>query len=109
MLSRESVPNRKTQQGRLLQLLVDVHGGEVPAPEFARVSLQYSTRVLELWRLGFTIINRVETVNGVKHGFFRLETGPAAVTSMPAPVPAPTTTPQNTLFGDTSAVGRYPD
>ncbi len=79
--------SRISQRGRILGLLLDARGSEVPAPELARISLQYSARVLELRRLGFRIVNRVETVAGVRRGFFRLVSGPVAVTS-PAPAAA---------------------
>jgi hypothetical protein len=38
----------------------------------ARISLQYSARILELRRKGWKIANKVEIRNGVKCGYFRL-------------------------------------
>ena len=42
------------------------------APVLARISLQYSSRIHSLRRKGWIITNRVEIVNGVRHGFFKL-------------------------------------
>jgi len=70
-------PRRKSQRDRILELLIRACGAEVPAPELARISLQYSARVKELRELGFRIINRVEVSNGSKHGFFRLHQCPS--------------------------------
>jgi hypothetical protein len=71
-------PARRSQRQRILDLLIAARGREVPAPELAKLSLQYSSRVLELRRLGHCIVNRVEIANGVKRGFFRLVIKPPA-------------------------------
>lgn len=72
----------KSQGDRILELLKS--RPEVSALELAGVSLQYSARVVELRRAGHKISNRVETVNGSKRGYFRLER-PKALTPQPSP------------------------
>ena len=68
--------NRKSQEARILEMLIRARGAWIPAPELAAVSLQYNARVFALRRLGFAIENRVETtLGGNRHGFFRLCTG----------------------------------
>ena len=42
----------------------------MPSPRLAQISLQYSARFFSLGKR-FEISNRVEIVNGVRHGFFR--------------------------------------
>lgn len=64
-------PNH-TQRTAILNLLQVAEPGWVPAPALAKISLQYSARIFELRREGWTISNRVTTVNGKKHGSFRL-------------------------------------
>jgi hypothetical protein len=49
----------------------------VPAPELAKISLQYSARIFSLRRRrGWQIANRVRIVDGKKHGEFRLGSRP---------------------------------
>jgi hypothetical protein len=77
----QSNPNRKTQCGCILARLIEAHGGEVPAPEIAKVGgLQFQTRIWELrHKLGFVIENRTErTENGQVHSFYRLVSGPVS-------------------------------
>lgn len=81
-------PNRKSQRQRILDLLISARGW-VPAPELARISLQYSARVKELRTLGFRIVNRLETHSGVRHGFFKLEAGMPAKVQPASKSPAP--------------------
>ena len=69
----------KNQEQRILWLLESSWPNEVPALALARISLQYSARIFALRKKGWLITNRVETVDGVKHGFFRLG---------PRPIPA---------------------
>ena len=70
------LPERKTQETKILELLIRARGGWVPAPDLAAVSLQYTARVYSLRRLGLAVENRVEgSQDGIRHGFFRLCTG----------------------------------
>jgi hypothetical protein len=62
----------QTQRSLILHLLQAAQPGWVPAPALARISLQYSARIHELRRAGWLISNKVATVNGKKHGSFRL-------------------------------------
>lgn len=62
----------QTQRERILARLIEAGGLEVPSPELARISLQYNARIFEARRMGFKIISRTQTVNGQKHGFYRL-------------------------------------
>jgi hypothetical protein len=89
--------NRQTGESRVLARLVAAYPGEVPAVELARDSLQYSARVHSLRAKGIEIINRVETHNGVKHGFFRLAS--RFPKPLPKPVPAKPDA-EACLFGD---------
>lgn len=61
-----------TQRTAILYLLQAAQPGWVPAPALARISLQYSARIFELRRAGWLISNKVISVNGKKHGSFRL-------------------------------------
>lgn len=60
-----------SQAGRILNLLST--GEWVPLPRILELRIsQYGSRVLELRRKGFQIENRTETVDGVRHSWFRL-------------------------------------
>jgi hypothetical protein len=61
-----------SQRTRILHLLQATWPGWVPATALAKISLQYNSRVLDLRRAGWTITNRVATLNGQKHGSFLL-------------------------------------
>jgi hypothetical protein len=67
-----------SQEERILNVLHAAWPEWVPAPQLAQISLQYSARIFSL-RKHYQISNRVEIVNGVRHGFFKL--GPHPVTS----------------------------
>jgi hypothetical protein len=107
---RQHSTNSHTQEHKILWMLQAAWPIWTPAPELAKISLQYGRAVHSLRRQGWQIANRVRTVNGVKHGEFRL--GTAAVPSsrelrarkQPSG-PATDTKPQ-TLFGD---VRKYRD
>jgi hypothetical protein len=62
-----------SQEARIQQLLEDRGGdGWIQAPELARISLQYCARICCLRKSGLQIENKIETVNGIRHGFYRL-------------------------------------
>jgi hypothetical protein len=65
-----------TREERILHLLQAAWPNWVPAPELAKISLQYSARIFFL-RKHFVISNKVEIRNGTKCGCFRL--GPPPV------------------------------
>jgi hypothetical protein len=67
-----------SQKKRILNMLHACWPGEVSALSLSKISLQYSARVYDLRRAGWTITNRVEIRNGTKYGFFRLGDPPIA-------------------------------
>jgi hypothetical protein len=74
-----------TQRSRILNLLIEARGREVPLPEIAACACQYGARIFELRRLGFKILNRTEERDGERLSWFRLISGPPqADTSTPA-------------------------
>ena len=77
--------SRGTQRGKILGLLISAGGAEVPLPQIAAQAAQYNARIFELRRLGFRIANRTQDVGGVRHSWFRLESGASQV---PSPKPA---------------------
>lgn len=77
MASTPVAPQAPTQREQILQLLQAANGGEVPSPQLALISLQYSARIHELRQLGWVIANRTQYVNGQRHGYFRLVSAPA--------------------------------
>jgi hypothetical protein len=74
----DAPPNADSQCGRILHLLRAADGGWVPLPDILALRIsQYGTRIKELrdeW--GFAIQNRTETVDGVRHSWFRLADQP---------------------------------
>ncbi len=68
-------PNAKTQRARILRLLIDARGGWVPLPDIMACAAQYNARIFEL-RKNFSIENRTEIVDGVRHSWFRLLSSP---------------------------------
>lgn len=79
-----TIVNAKTQRARILRLLVDARGGWVPLPELLALGIaQYNARVWELRRLGFTIENRTETMDGQRHSWFRLVASPPQIAPTP--------------------------
>ena len=67
--------SRSTQRSKILAVLVQAHGGWVPLPEITVCAAQYNARIFELRRLGLRIVNRTKEVDGVRHSWFRLESG----------------------------------
>jgi hypothetical protein len=77
-----------TQRAAILRLLIDAHGAWVPLPEIMACAAQYNARIFELRKIGFTVENKNEVVDGVRHSWFRLI---ASLTpSAPTPKPKPT-------------------
>jgi hypothetical protein len=69
--------NSRTQESRILWLLQAAWPNWTPAPELAKISLQYGRAINTIrrkWRI--EIANRVRAVNGAKHGEFRLGSVP---------------------------------
>lgn len=80
-----------TQRARILRLLLDAHGGEVPLTEILALGIaQYNARIFELRRAGFDIRNRVEEIDGVRQSWFWLIRGTrASKPDAPRPTPPP--------------------
>jgi hypothetical protein len=87
----------KTQRAKILRLLLEAKGRELPAFGMARLALQYSARIHELRKLGFDIQNRSETVKGQRRSWFRL-----AMTPVSTQRDNQRTVSQAGLFGDLS-------
>ena len=60
------------QRGRILSLLLERRGTWVPAPELAKIALQYASRLHSIRKEGFVVENRVERSNGQVHGAYML-------------------------------------
>lgn len=78
----DAPPNAESQCGRILNLLSSASGDWVPLPSILALRIsQYGTRIKELrdeW--GIVIENRTETIDGVRHSWFRLVTSPTSHT-----------------------------
>ncbi len=89
---------RRKQRDAILAILVAARGQWVPLPEITKCAAQYNTRIFELRRLGFRILNRTQDVGGERHSWFRLE--------LSVPVSAPQAASPETqapLFGEGAA------
>jgi helix-turn-helix protein len=74
------------QSDTILALLRSARGAWVPLPEILDLGIaQYNARIFELRERGLNIENRTQTVDGVRHSWFRLVDTPA----VPAPAPVP--------------------
>jgi len=65
-------------------LLAAANGGWVGLPAILdlRIAL-YTTRILELRRSGYEIENRTETIDGIRHSWYRLVNSPAPEPAKP--------------------------
>jgi hypothetical protein len=81
-IERETNAHGKlSQRGRILKLLLDANGREVPLPEILALGIaQYGARILEARRAGFQIDNKTQWISGVCHSWFCL------VLTLPKPV-----------------------
>lgn len=63
----------ETQRERILHLLLAADGGWVSLVKILELRIgQYNSRLLDLRRSGHTIENKTETVDGVRHSWYRL-------------------------------------
>jgi hypothetical protein len=84
---------QRSQEIRILEILQAAGSTWTPAPVLSRVSLQYCRAIAALRHgRGIQIENRVQTVNGTRHGFYRLVLKPVTV--------RPRNSPPETLFGE---------
>jgi len=96
--------SRKVQRSRILQLLIEARGHEVPLPEIAACAAQYNARIFELRRLGFVILNRTEKRDRIRQSWFRLVSGPPAAESTPkSETPIATSCPTNSIPRESEA------
>jgi hypothetical protein len=114
---------RPNQTERLVTKLRERLGEWVPLPELLDIRpriAQFSARIYEArHKLGLHIENKVETINGEKHSWFRLLEHPAALrpeepslvacTTAMADTAAPVRhVAQSVLFGDLAPEAGYP-
>lgn len=66
----------KSQEQRILWALQSAWPNWVPSPTLAKISLQYGARIFSARKRGWLIENRVRTVDGMRHGEFRLGSKP---------------------------------
>ena len=84
----EAPSERRTQDVRILKLLIEAHGADVPLPIIMRCAAQYNRCIYNLRTAGFRILQRSETCNGIVHSWYRLEIDvPEDLTSAPAQRP----------------------
>jgi hypothetical protein len=87
-----------SQEEKTLALLASRGPAWTPAPELARIAIQYCRVIACLRRRGYRIENRVEVHDGVKHGFYRmLDVNPPPGDSQHETIPAAEVT-TRTLF-----------
>lgn len=85
-MTRPAPESSSSQRGRILRLLIEARGREVPLPEIAACACQYGARIFSLRKMGFVIENRTQEIDGVRHSWFRLVSSPVQV-GTPAPDP----------------------
>jgi hypothetical protein len=86
-MTRPAPESSTSQRARILRLLIEARGREVPLPEIAACACQYGARIYSLRKMGFVILNRTEEREGVRHSWFRLVSSPVQASS-PAMPPA---------------------
>ena len=86
---------KQSQEDKILALFRSRGLMWTPAPELAGISLQYCRAVSALRKQGIAIENRVNVVDGKRHGFYRL--APARALTNLISRPAPPSNPA--LFG----------
>jgi hypothetical protein len=95
-----------TQRSEILAKLINAQGARVPLPEIVACAAQYGSRIFELRRMGFNILNERQRVDGELHTWFRLLPEPTNREFQQKSEPGGA--PEHTLFGDLSPM-RYPD
>jgi hypothetical protein len=91
LVNPESQAVHASQEVRILWLLKNSWPAWTPAPILARISLQYCRAIRSLRKRGWKIANKVEIVNGRRHGFYRLGTPENLPKQPPTPPPQPDT------------------
>jgi hypothetical protein len=97
----------RTQESRILWRLHADWPNWTPAPELAKISLQYGRAIHSLRHGGWSIDNRVRNLNGVRCGEFCLGSAPVPsskelrrIKSESGTVSAPAPEISESLFGD---------
>jgi hypothetical protein len=86
--ANEAPAERRSQAVRILKLLLEAQGADVPLPTVMRCAAQYNACIHTLRRAGFRILNRSENSNGILHSWYRLE-----VSGLDGTAPTPELTP----------------
>jgi len=93
-----NVPQDSSQEQRIIHFLLASWPEWTPAPVLSRISLQYNARIFGLRRRGWQIESRVQVVDSVRHGSFRLARPGTFPNPKSKPLPAPQVA--ESLFGD---------
>jgi hypothetical protein len=98
--TEDATKGRKTQQARILRLLLDARGQWVGLPQILDLHIsQFGARIFSLRRSGFVIENKTERdESGVIHSYYRLVASPAPAAPAPKPEPAKPLPAATTLF-----------
>ncbi len=101
---------QSTQRAQILKLLLEARGAEVSLPQILELRIsQFGARILELRREGHRIINRTANVNGQKHSWYRIESGPPApMTTAPNQAPVVRHPPPNASVMAPTGPGALP-
>jgi hypothetical protein len=97
--------SNNTQRAEILAKLINARGARVPLPEIFACAAQYGSRIFELRKMGFRILNERERVNGQLHTWFRLISGPTAPSNQESGHQKSET--RDSLFGDLSPDRTY--
>jgi len=85
-----------SQEQKIFEVLRSRGSAWTGAPELSQISLQYCRAISCLRKRGIAIENRVDVVDGVRHGYYRLVQPALRITDRNASsVTAPLLTPSN--------------
>ena len=91
----------KNDEEKILWVLQAAWPNWTPAPDLARIALGYGRAIHSLrHKKGWLITNRIEIVNGKRHGFFRLGSRPVPSSKELRARREPPAAEAATLFGD---------
>jgi hypothetical protein len=115
-LPHREASTRSTQRDRILALLLNAQGEEVPLPQILELKIsQFGARIKEIREAGHIVRNRTERRDGRIFSWYRLEPKPTASTRSPqtsvsAPGGRATQTAPIEMFPEfRNLEGRYPD
>jgi hypothetical protein len=82
--------SRRTQRGKILELLIAAHGEWVSLPEILGLGFaQFGARIFELRRNGHTILNKTEHRDGKVLFWYKLELATASMSRRSQKRPQP--------------------